>query len=455
MKKTFAVIAAVLFVLSFAASAFAIHAEIPAETQSIVAAGSTQITLGGEIRYRGWYYKNMGLQSGAAVGGGVNETNSKANSDMRVRLSVDAVISPNVSGKIMVETGSTNDLNTWGNLNAKPLALQTFQEAWIMYKGDGLFGFPAFIKIGHMPLKLGNGVFFDNTQYGDDAIVFAMDPTKELHIGLLTVKATDGVTGDNTDDLDAYVGLFTYKIAPTHTLGVNYMYINRPTAAATTISLANDKMKFQNIGVHANGKAGNFGYAVEADFQFGSVGRNALDLDYGGWAVMANANYNMDALNFRAMFAYGSGDDDATDGKNKEFQTLVGGIQHFTLVYDYRAGTAARGQTVSGLNGTAGTGIANTTVYNLGLDWKATKEIKTRFDAYVLRATKTASGVSKTIGTELDANITYQVAKNLTYQINAGVLFAGDFYKDSNALYPGISDKKTATVLNNVLTLSF
>ena len=60
MKKTFAVIAAVLFVLSFAASAFAIHAEIPAETQAVVAKSATQITLGGEIRVRGWYTNNLG-----------------------------------------------------------------------------------------------------------------------------------------------------------------------------------------------------------------------------------------------------------------------------------------------------------------------------------------------------------------------------------------------------------
>jgi len=49
VKKTFAGIAAVLFVLSFAASAFAIHAEIPAESQAVVGKGTTQITLGGEL----------------------------------------------------------------------------------------------------------------------------------------------------------------------------------------------------------------------------------------------------------------------------------------------------------------------------------------------------------------------------------------------------------------------
>lgn len=446
MKKTFAVIAAVLFVLSFAASAFAIHAEIPAETQAIVAKGSTQITLGGEIRLRGWFYDNLGTNFGAAVSGTPQDSNSKANYDQRVRLSVDASVSPNVSGKLLLETGgsdgSTTDIYSLGRLNQKPNAVTTFSEAWIQYKGTGLFGFNSGIKIGHMPLKLSNGVFFDNTQYGDDAIVFFMDPTKELHIGLLTIKASEsGVAGSttgnnqNTNDLDAYVGLMTYKLAPTHTIGMNYTYINESDV----------DLKFQNLGLHANGNAGNFGYAAEVDFQFGSAFAGASKANFGGLGIQLNGNYKMNDLNLRGMYAYGSGNKSNTQ-KNEAFQTLVGGIQHYAFVYDYRAATAANGQTLSGLNGKAGTGIANTSVYNLGLDYKVTKEIGTKFDVYVLRANKVAAGVSKKIGTELDASVSYQVAKNLSYSVNLGHLIADDFYGANN---------KSATVINNIFTLSF
>jgi hypothetical protein len=59
LKKYLALMLGVLFVLSFAASAFAIHAEIPSETQAVVAKGGTQITLGGELRTRGWWKDNM------------------------------------------------------------------------------------------------------------------------------------------------------------------------------------------------------------------------------------------------------------------------------------------------------------------------------------------------------------------------------------------------------------
>lgn len=473
MKKILVVLAAAVLVLSFAGAAFAIHAEIPAETQSIVAKGSTQITLGGEIRFRGWYYNNLAPFFSAAVPGTPVDSNSKANYDTRVRLTLDAVVTPNVSGRIMLETGtSDNDLNTWGNLNTKPNGLNTIQEAWILYTGSGLFGFNSGIKVGHMPLKLSEGQFFDNTQFGDDAIVFFMDPTKELHIGLLTVKASEGLTGtaQNTDDLDAYVALFTYKIAPTHTLGMNYMYINRSGYDIHNTHDSSEALKFQNIGLHANGTAGKFGYKAEVDFQFGSVGRNDDKVKFGGWAAFLAANYKFTPeFNLRGAFAYGSGDkqenDDDSWDKNEEFQTLVGTIQHYAFVYDYRARTAARNQMLSGRTASTGNGIANTTYYNIGMDYAATKDLSFKADVFLLRANRLAEwtgdgGIrSKNIGWELDGQMTYKVAKNLTYQINAGILFAGKFYERGLSGYSydaeNYGGKKTATVLNNVLTLSF
>ncbi|MEK6652080.1 MAG: hypothetical protein AABY50_04020, partial [Nitrospirota bacterium] len=58
MKKYLVLVLGMLFILGFTASAFAIHSEIPSETQAIVAKGTTQVTMGGELRVRGWYLKN-------------------------------------------------------------------------------------------------------------------------------------------------------------------------------------------------------------------------------------------------------------------------------------------------------------------------------------------------------------------------------------------------------------
>ena len=67
MKKYLALVLGVLFTLGFAASAFAIHAEIPAETQAVVAKGSTQITMGGELRFRGELRNNTDLDKASGA----------------------------------------------------------------------------------------------------------------------------------------------------------------------------------------------------------------------------------------------------------------------------------------------------------------------------------------------------------------------------------------------------
>jgi len=194
VKKYLAILLGVVFVLGFAASAFAIHAEIPAESQATVAKGSTQITIGGDIRVRGEYQDNTTtLQSG--------NNDHITFYDQRIRLSLNAQVTPNTTGFVMIEAadGKQSTGYAWGGNNVPSQgAVGIYQygdskrgelnllEAWIQYKGSGLLGIPAGIKVGHMPLALGNKMFFDHTLFGDDAIVLFADPTKEMHIVALT-----------------------------------------------------------------------------------------------------------------------------------------------------------------------------------------------------------------------------------------------------------------------------
>ena len=415
LKKFLAIILGAIFVLSFAASAFAIHAEIPSETQAVVAKGATQITIDGEIRERGWYQKN--ILATLPV-----DSTSEAWYDTRVRLSVDAKVTPNVEGFVQLETGNgANDLHTWGDpgFNSK-IGTMDILQAWILYTGQGLFGFPSGLKIGHMPLALGEKEFFDHTKFGDDAIVFFMDPTKELHVALLSVKFLENSRFDNTDDLDGYVGLAVYKWDPKNTIGINYTFLN----------LSDAGKKESNIGVHGEGEFSGLSYNVAADFQFGdkSDGVKAK-----GYAVQFGLGYHIDPVGIRFSGAYGSGDDDPKG--EKIFDTFLGNDQHYTLVYEYRVASAA---------GAINTGISNTTYLNLGVDFNPMKDLKASVDGYWLRATKTSR--DKELGWEADAKIVYNVARNLTYQVDAGYFKAGDFYGNDN---------KGVTVLRHAITLSF
>jgi hypothetical protein len=191
-----------LFVFGFAISAYAIHAEIPAETQAIVAKGTTQITLGGSLRFRGDYRNNLDFND--------DVSDHRANYDGRVRLHMDASVSPNTMGRIHIESNSgtnTSDTYIWGSTSgANGTAGFTggdglredlrVLEAWIQSKN--LLGTPLGLKIGHMPLKLGRGLFFNHTLFGDDAILLLYNPTPELEVNLLAIKLQENDTTSTT-----------------------------------------------------------------------------------------------------------------------------------------------------------------------------------------------------------------------------------------------------------------
>ncbi|TAL29095.1 MAG: hypothetical protein EPN94_00045, partial [Nitrospirae bacterium] len=400
MKKYLALVLGMLFVLGFTASAFAIHSEIPSETQAIVAKGTTQVTMGGELRVRGWYLKNAsGIRRAQSV---PSDSNGQAWYDQRVRLSLAIEASKNTSGFIHLESNSgdstTSDTYTWGSLNQKPSGTSgntelSLLEAWILYKGSGL-GFPAGLKVGHMPLALGEKQFLDHTKFGDDAIVFFMDPTKQLHIGLLTTKLAEGSTAaqtaGNSNDINSYHALATYKVGD-GTFGINYTYIDDQTGA----TLAN----LQNLGVHANGKAGIVSYKAEFDQQFGDApdggDSGALPDRFKGYGYMLGLGVTpAPIVTIRGEYAFGSGDNVGTDGDNEAFQTTLGNDIHYTQVFEYTTTTPG---------GARSTGISNVTYYRAGLDLKPTKDLSASLDYFILRANK-ASGAGNTISGERSPN---------------------------------------------------
>lgn len=440
MKKYMALILSVLFVLGFAANAFAVHAEIPAETQAVVAKGTTQISLGGEIRIRGEYQQNTSDFND-------NAADHKAYYDQRIRLNVEAKVTPNTTGFVQIEVGNGERVNnyTWGvdagtsgtkgvygKGEAKRGDLQVAQ-AWILNTGSGLLGIPAGVKVGHMPLALGNKLFFNHTLYGDDAIVFFMDPTKELHVGLITAKLAEGNINFN-DDSNGYVGLFTYKAGKTANVSGDITYVDDQAAAPGGLHV-------WNFGLRGDAKFSGFGLKADIELQSGKAKGTTADTKYKGYALLLGADYTLNNVKLVAEYGYGSGD--KTDTTDVEvFVTALGQSPNYTYVYDYRTATAA---------GAAGTGIANTQYVKVGASSSLAKGLTGGLDLYILRANKVASGKSKTLGTEIDWIVKYQLDKNLVYYVEGGYLMAGGFY-DSAANSNNADD---AYAIRHGISLSF
>ena len=436
MKRYLALVAGLIFVLGFTAVAFAIHAEIPSDTQAVVAKGKTQITLGGEIRARGEYRETdmnndqrVDQDNNGQIGNRRDEDGSYY--DARVRLSVDAQVTPNTKGFIQVEAGNgpTADNYNWGvgpngarglyNVGNAKRGQFNLLQAWILHKGEGLLGVPAGIKVGHMPLALGNKLFFDHTKFGDDAIVFFVDPTKELHIGLLTAKFREGQTG-LSDDANAYVALFTYK-GQGFNLSGDIAYVDDQDEYMRALVGIPADVHFWNIGLRGDIKLDPVTIRADVELQTGKIANTGgAEPKFKGYAFLVGADMKVDPVTLTAEFAYGSGDKRSTDD-NEAFVTSLGADPHFTYIYEYSTPNAC--DVLFG-------GLCNTMYVKLGASAKPVKDLTASLNLFWLRADKAPSGVSKDIGIEIDPKIVYKIDRNLSYWVEGGYLMAGDYWGD-------------------------
>ena len=244
----------------------------------------------------------------------------------------------------------------------------------------------------------------------------------------------------NNDDANAYVGLFNYK---TKEFGISgdatYVDDQLGLQVVGGSVVPGDQthkgpIHFWNFGLRGNANIGDLALKLDGELQAGKVDvfvspGVAAKKDFDGYAILAGASYKLAPVTLSLDFAYGSGDDNGTDGKVKGFVTSQSAIQHFTYVYDYRTKNAC---------GMQYGGLCNTMYVKLGANAPLAKDLAGELGLYWLQAAKKMLGVaelggtatdSKSIGTEVDARITYKIDRNLTYWVEGGYLFAGDFWK--------------------------
>jgi hypothetical protein len=442
--------------LSFAVNSFAVQAEIPADSTAAIAKGSTQVTIGGEIRFRGTTYQNINdfnrntsTVGDTSLGGGERQVY-----ESRIRLSVEAKMSQNTIGFIQMESASTGvnfgENTAWGSEGCKSLG-GTFKcgdvksnefrvmQAWIQHSGSGLFGVPAYIKVGHQPIVIGNGLFYRHNLSNDDAIVAGITPFKGLDITAVTVKLQENLQ-NSSDDQTLYSGIITYAFNKNIVVGADVSYLeSRPGSLFPAPSNAYPMgvtSRLWNIGF--NGKANIAGFTVRGEFDIQTGGDNFPNdsWKYNGYAVTLGASYTFAPVTLALDFGYGSGDS-KRDQKVSTFLTAQSHVPYLTLVYDHLTSNAA---------GNFAGALQNTIFYRLSANADVMKNLNIAPSVTILQAAKKSfgSGIpdalvsgpnggiatsSRNIGTEIDMVTTYQIDKGLKVYMENGYLFAGNFWK--------------------------
>jgi len=425
LKKYLAIAAAMIFVLGFAASAFAIHAEIPAETTSMVVKGDTQITLGGEIRFRG-IIRETDFNDDTASSNGY---------DGRIRLNMDIAQGP-ASGMIQLESGSDNTHDTWGwgshdNAatgvygygNAKTGGI-TILQAWAQYQTDVLG-----VKVGHMPLALGRSIFFNHTKFGDDAIVIFGSPTKGLHVGGLTIKFEDA-GANNSSDQDGYVVFGVYD-AGNWGASADVTLVNMNRSSSLGEPTFGGPSQLYNYAARGNAKVGPANIWGDVELQSGKFGKDGADIKIKTYAIAVGADIDLGTATIYVAGGVGSGPDfDSANPDFEQYVTSLGNHQNEpidTFIYDYLAPGACYNPFGTG-DTLTNAGICNTTFAKVGAKAKV-GGVGLDGKLVWLKATEVPSGADDDIGIEVDVKASYNIAKNLKYWVETGYLAAGDFYK--------------------------
>ncbi|MBN2654370.1 MAG: hypothetical protein JXR79_04560 [Nitrospirae bacterium] len=448
MRKLTVVAMAVLAVLAFAASVFAVQAEIPANTSAVVAKAKTQITLGGELAIRGRLYKNLDLESSNSMG-------DDALYQYQYILNLTAVtgktkgvmeLYSGQSGWVGFSSNSDGTSSFRGPVNGGDIM---FRQLYLAFPVMGLN-----VSVGHQLGQLGVASFLDFSKEGADMILVSYPIDKKSSVALGTIKLDEnGALGNDNIDQDANIYFATADIdLGGHMLGVN---ISRTADQSTALS----GNELWNWGVTLKGKLmSNLSYVFAGDLQRGETSDNGNK--YRGYHLRGVLNYQAtSALGLKLASIYYSGEKGtATDGKVEGFQTYLEDKAYATFIYGYMIrGTVAANNPIaaSTIGAGYGTGIpvpAGTWFNVLGANYKISKDLKAGLDFILLRGTykNNANTNSKKIGWELDANIAYNLGDNLVYSVTAGMFDPGSAWARTN--FP---NDKNAYAFEHKITYKF
>ncbi|MGE4518907.1 MAG: hypothetical protein AB7E04_05300 [Desulfobacteraceae bacterium] len=257
------------------------------------------------------------------------------------------------------------------------------------------------------------------------------------------IKNVEGGEGPDYNDADAD----TIVIAPEFKTG--NMKIN-PYLVYSYIKESNDKYevktidKFLPAGVK-DVHAANFGVDIDVAlnenanlwftgiYQYGQAEYNDVDYDLSSYLVALGGKIGLGEIGLHGEFFYASGDEDGTaDG---DFDAFVDITQGQSYYWSEIMGYGLIDNQVS--NNSCADKISNIMALNIGASMSPMDKLTVGADIwYAMLAEDEVVNGSKEdyLGTELDLSASYEVMDNLTLDVVAAYLFAGDATGDEDPM---------------------
>ena len=443
----------------------------------------------------GMLFRTRYMANNFPIGGGVGShhvkypgTNSSTDHgydliDQRIDISMTAKISDDLKGVIVLTNGNNsmhpfsfpvwgrNGVGNAGTGTTGPGGIDSHTHKYAMDDSySTFFGelnfrnayvdfnlpnpcLPLNFKVGRQNLKVGHGIVFSASP---DAIAIT-SKYKNIDFGFWAAKISEGGISES-DDWDMYTLWAKYAPNPNHTFGANFIYeygksgviydqewayagssIITPVAFATF----NEEVKYKPwiISLTADGTIDPITYRAEFDYMGGKIKHDEVDgndLNISAWAAMAGADYNFSAISKKPAkvgleVAYGSGEED--DNGNPDHRGTYNGF----LMHDPEWWYADLMSDLVGLY--LLNGLNNRAYVKLSGEIKPLDKI-TCNAAYIYNwAPETNSegryeGHHHFMGHEFNIGATYELFKNLTFELKYAYLLAGLFFRDPDGGSP-------------------
>jgi hypothetical protein len=450
---------------------------------------AVDISFGGLLRTR---YLAQNFPIGGGVGSGTIKypgTNSSTDHvysffDQRVDISMTAKISDDLKG-VIVLTNSNNSMHTlsypqWGRngVNRSPNApAGTQEDTSSTFFGELNFRnayidfnlpnpcLPLNIKVGRQQVKVGHGIVFAGSP---DALAIT-SKYKNIDFGFWTAKISEGnIT--QSDDWDMYTIWAKCSPVANHTFGATFIYeygksgdiydqqwgypTGFPTAVNGLFAGLSREIKYKPwiISLTADGIVDPITYRAEFDYQGGKIEdleTGGGDLDISAWAAMAGVDYNLSSICKRPAkvgveVAYGTGEEDR--GGTPDHNGNYNGF----LMHDPEWWYADLMSDVVGLY--LLNGLNNRAYIKVGGEMKPMDKVTCNF-AYLYNWAPQSNnenryeGHHKFMGHEFDLGATYDIFKNLSFELKGAYLVAGDYFNDPDGDSPTDPYGITGTLL--------
>lgn len=371
----------------------------------VIPAAAVEHTFGGYFRTRAYQQTDF---DGAGT-----QAQDLTQTDSRARLYYTAKFSDNFKFVNKFEFDNTWGDTVGGDIGADGKIFEV-KNSYVDFKLS-----PLHFKVGTQGTKIARGFFFD-----DDFSGLVLTYKGETYsVPFIWVKAYEGGEGKDMNDQDVDY----YCINPMFKFGafsVNPFFImgTSSDASAWGSTAAYKDFAVSYIGVNIDAKFGTLaawltGISESGDGDDATTGASH---DISGTLIALGASTPLGPVTLKAEIIHASGDANAADNEREAFWVPKGQSYYWAEIMGY----GIFDNQVSA--GSCADRISNLQSYNIGVSYKPMKHMTITADLWNASLAEAAAGADDDLGTEIDLRFTYKFLENLTLDVVAAKLFAGD-----------------------------